>query len=223
MIYELFTFGGVFFWVLVAVFFIAVLSQVVYEKFSIAFFTVLGFFAILFAFSGVKWSFFTENKQVLIYGGIAYLLGALITSFLKWYFYVRDARDSFDEIKENFLERNGQKGEKSIPDNLKNEWIRHLRSKYPHKNHFEQDDFKPTPVRIAEIIPSAKDNKARIIGWMGYWPFVAFWSLMDDVFRRIWETMYRLVSSSYQYVSNFVFRGVAEDLSFDSTDSNSKK
>lgn len=218
MIYDLFVVGGVFFWILVGVAFVAMLTGVVREAFGLTFVAGLAFCIIVFGFSDLKWSWVVEHQNQFYYYGILYLVGAVVTSFCKWYFFLRDAKDRYDDCKAKFLASVNKAGETTIPESLKRSWIRYLTDHYDTKyNRYGQT------ATVASIIPSARDNKARIIGWMGYWPLVAFWSLMDDVLRRIWETMYRLVSRFYQGIASFVFNDIRDEMTITPSSTSDKE
>lgn len=205
MLYELVALGSIFCWILVGLFIILVTAAAVNEKYGLGFICVLAFGAFMALFSNFKFSWFSENRELLYWGVGIYLVGALVTSVYKWYFYVRDARDLYDSRKAKFLERNGVNPTGAIPDNLKNEWFNSIRDQYLRNYSYGQN------VTINDVIPSVRNNKERLIGWMAYWPFVIFWSLFDDIFRRVWETLYRLCSRGYQTLANITFRGVDKD------------
>lgn len=44
--------------------------------------------------------------------------------------------------------------------------------------------------------------KARITGWMTYWPWVALWTLIDDPIRRIFQRIYTAIAGQLQGMAN---------------------
>lgn len=205
MLYELVALGSIVCWILLGLFFILVTAAAVNEKYGLGFICVLVFGAFMALFSNFKFSWFSENRELLYWAIAIYLAGALVASVYKWYFYIRDARDLYDSRKAKFLEEKGL-ATGPIPDNLKKEWLSSIGA------HYGLGRYSERVVTINDVIPSARNNKERLIGWMAYWPFVVFWSLFDDILRRVWETMYRLGSRGYQSVANITFRGVDADL-----------
>lgn len=205
MIFELVTLGSIVCWILLAVFFVLVTAAAVNEKYGLGFICLLVFGAFMALFSNFKFSWFSENRELLSWAVSIYLAGALVTSVYKWYFFVRDARDEYDNRKARFLEEKGLAATAPIPDNFKNEWLSHIGA------HYGLSRYSERAITINDVIPSARNNKERLMGWMAYWPFVVFWSLFDDILRRVWETMYRLGSRGYQSVANITFRGVDAD------------
>lgn len=214
MIYEFLILGGIWFWMVIGVAAILLMIEIVHEKFVAAFFTLLGFAALLSCFTKIQWSWFAENQMLLIYLGIGYLAGAVITSFVKWHFFSRDARDRYDEIKATFLRERKLADDGPIPDEHKNAWLRVLDNRYNNGSAYYRDENDPLKnvITLAQIVPQARHNKARITGWMAWWPFVAVWSILDDFFRRVWEVLYRWCQKIFQMISNFNFRGVDQDL-----------
>jgi hypothetical protein len=204
MLYELITLGSLTFWILLAIFGIIMVATVACEKFIGTFLTFVAFCAIFFTLTSFKWTWVVENRDQLWILAASYVVGAVVTSFMKWYFHVRDARDKYNGIKEGFLSSRGlPKGTAAIPDELQADWGDYLASRYSHLSEAAVAD---------DIIPYARDNKSLIVGWMTWWPFVVFWSLFDDFFRRVWELLYRLGSKLYQGITTVVFRGVEDEI-----------
>jgi len=56
----------------------------------------------------------------------------------------------------------------------------------------------------------AKNNKGRIMGWIGHWPFSMIGSLFGDVLKRIVENIFNVLKSLYDRIGNHVFSGFEE-------------
>lgn len=54
-------------------------------------------------------------------------------------------------------------------------------------------------------IPSAKNNKARIMTWMMYWPFSGLWTLINDPVRRAFHYTYNRVEKFFESISARMF------------------
>jgi len=50
--------------------------------------------------------------------------------------------------------------------------------------------------------------KARIMGWMIYWPLSLAWTLLNDPVRRLFEAIYNGIAKSLQEISNQAFRDI---------------
>jgi hypothetical protein len=208
MLYELITIGSVFFWILCGLFSVVLLAEIVYEKFAAALATLLVFCVIFFGFTNLSWAYISEHQDRIWMGFGLYFVGALVTSLVKWYFFVSDARDRYEEVKSEFLRAAGHEGEKTIPQDLQVEWNKRLCTVYEGSHKWSCDAV----IQISTIIPSAKENKERILGWMAYWPFVVFWSIFHDFLRRVWELIYKFSSKIFQCISLILFRGVADEI-----------
>jgi hypothetical protein len=57
-------------------------------------------------------------------------------------------------------------------------------------------------------IPTAKDNKGRIISWMTYWPMSIVWTIFNDPIKRMCKYFYQIFESWYQGISNKVFADI---------------
>jgi hypothetical protein len=56
--------------------------------------------------------------------------------------------------------------------------------------------------------PKAKENSNRIITWMSYWPLSAFWTLIDEPFKRFSKFLYRKTSKIFDTMSDKMFANV---------------
>ena len=50
--------------------------------------------------------------------------------------------------------------------------------------------------------------KARIMGWMIYWPLSLAWTLLNDPIRRLYEAIYNSIAKSLQEISNKAFKDI---------------
>lgn len=56
-----------------------------------------------------------------------------------------------------------------------------------------------------ELPLQVSKSKARIMGWMAYWPFSAFHFLLWDSLKRAYEWAYRTVATSFQRFSDSAY------------------
>lgn len=54
--------------------------------------------------------------------------------------------------------------------------------------------------------PTAAAYKGDIMGWMAFWPWSALWSLINDPIRRLFNTLFNLLSETYDAISRWRFR-----------------
>lgn len=63
---------------------------------------------------------------------------------------------------------------------------------------------------IDSYTPHARDNKARIISWMTYWPFSGLWMLINDPIRKAFQHIYRSIEGYFEAISVKIFAGLKE-------------
>lgn len=56
--------------------------------------------------------------------------------------------------------------------------------------------------------PLASVNKARITGWMTFWPWSLVWFIINDPVRRAFNAIYDRLQGIYQRISDSAFAGV---------------
>jgi hypothetical protein len=72
-----------------------------------------------------------------------------------------------------------------------------------------RDRYKAANARMdSRDIPSASNHKARIIGWMTYWPWNATWFVLNDPIRRAWNAIYSRAVAKLEAVTAHVFKNV---------------
>lgn len=54
--------------------------------------------------------------------------------------------------------------------------------------------------------PKAKDEKARILGWMFYWPFSGLWTLINNPVKRAFKAMFNYLEETYDRMSARIFK-----------------
>lgn len=55
--------------------------------------------------------------------------------------------------------------------------------------------------------PNAQDNKARITGWMVFWPWSSLWFLINDPIRRAFSSLFDYLQGIFQRISDKAFEG----------------
>lgn len=53
--------------------------------------------------------------------------------------------------------------------------------------------------------PQAKDNKNRIVTWMSYWPFSAFWTLINEPVKKVFRFIYTSFEKMYVAMADKIF------------------
>jgi hypothetical protein len=131
-----------------------------------------------------------------------FLLGAG-WSLVKWFFYLHKQRIKYEEYKAKFLEEN--KAKELTPELAAklSDTIAGSPRRYAPYN--DSEGVTATP-------PSARAHKGDLTRWATYWPFSIVGTLLNDVVRKAWTYIYELLQSTYQRMSNYVFRGALSDM-----------
>lgn len=182
-------FTGAWFWILTVVVFIVLVWEVACDKSVKAAFTIALYLLAIHLFGDASLFSAIKTHPEYIYIGIPlfFMVGAL-WSLVKWWFFVKRSALEYREYRMSWLIMNGISDatlDTPVPERLKNRNFRFLKK------------------------PLARGNKGRIITWMVYWPFSMFWTILDEPWRLIYESMARL----FQQISDRVWSGLEEDSS----------
>jgi hypothetical protein len=210
------------------------------EKGAVATFALLlgvGIVQLFSDFDLVGWMW--ENPLSMGVGFISYFVVGAFWGTIKFRFFVCDKREQYDEAKEAWLEPDNLRnhaqqlqvrvdrdvsddrqaqlqrwadalenaavmGGRELTDALKPAWTDYLAHT---KQKFQQDETNMMPVEI----PHPKDHKARIMRWMGHWPWSMLWTLINDPFRRICKMLYKRMTVILVDIAQEAFAGVEDD------------
>lgn len=116
---------------------------------------------------------------------LGYLIAGVLWSFVKWYSYLRNWSDKYKREKAEYFAR----PKNDSPDG-RDYWNRLHRG----------------------TLPTAKENKSRIIAWMSYWPWSLIWTFINDPIKRAFRALYRELQQTYQRIADKVLADVKTDL-----------
>jgi len=133
-----------------------------------------------------------------------FLAGGVVTSLIKWYLYSLKAAHLYDDFKEDFLKENNVK-------EFTGEWAAKLQDALADGKTKKYDDWG-NRIHIQAEPLSFKENKARLIRWATYWPFVIVGTVLNDFVRKIWIRLVESLRSTYQNISNHAFRRATADM-----------
>ncbi len=185
-------FGSVGFWILAGFVCLLLIAAVEWEKPGWATIS-LGVTAALLAYFGDVnvFAFVRHHPFSALALVVGYFVLGTLWSFGKWWFYLRNAREEYDEMKKRFLSSHGVVGTQ-IPDRCLQEW----QKIYPLQR---------------SVTPKARDNKGRIMTWMVYWPWSFVWTIVNDPVKRMFKSIFRQFQTVYQGIANKVFAGTEAD------------
>ena len=190
---TLFAFGEFWFWVLTIAVFLGVMALVHFEKYTFAFVAVLATIALLY-FTGnsgvLPW--IRDNPGLVIGGVGGYIVAGTVWSFFKWFLFVVDRKEKLLDYKDQWEKKNPNGDFKlHFNDADSREYSRE------HERYF----------MIKEVygMPRARDNKSRILAWMGWWPWSLLNALLVDFFRRVFHHIFNIFRSWYEGIANKVY------------------
>lgn len=210
-----FVFGSLWFWMA----FVALVVLICWlQEEDAPFIAGLGVvvFTFLLHISGLidlkSWTILTFLANTLVF--IAF---GVMWSFAKWWFFILRRRDLLTSIRKSFVERLDMKPDRipaSIAEPMPTEHKETFRNyldaqgywRTEHYSHCKQD------VQTVSLIPSATEYKAKIVGWMVFWPWSAMWTLLNDPLRRIFNHIFKVLKSTYQKISEKVFGNISDDM-----------
>lgn len=129
-----------------------------------------------------------------------YVIIGMGWSFLKWFSALRVFRDQFREAKLAFFKANGLEGlaeTAPIPEDKTEDFKKYMDENYRYRYQ-----------RIASLSslerPKATKNKARITGWMCFWPFSFIGTVLNDPVRRLFNFLFNYFKALYQQLADYV-------------------
>ena len=129
---------------------------------------------------------------------LSYFAIGVVWSIVKWYFFVHNKMVKYNTFKADFLK--DQKADAMTPE-LAAKFMDHLSNRYDARND-----------GITGAAPLASEHKASLTRWGTYWPFSIIGTLLNDVVRRTWEYIYEMLQTTYQRMSEAIFKSATADV-----------
>lgn len=179
------------FWVMAALFIVAITFCVETESPLWATGILIAFLLGLQAFSDVNVIGWIGSNLVTFATLIAgYLVTGVLWSGGKLWFYTRNWADRAEEIRANWLKKNGH--EDLSDPKVKEEFFR---ENYQLKNH-----------------PTVFNSKRRVLLWMAYWPVSAVWTLINDPVKWFFRFAYARLLIVYHAIIKSALGNFKSDL-----------
>lgn len=129
---------------------------------------------------------------------LSYFAIGIVWSIVKWYFFVHNKMVKYNNFKAKFLADN--KAE-SLTGELAVKFMNWLANNY-----------EARAEGIDGTAPTASEHKAALTRWGTYWPFSIVGTLLNDVVRRTWEYIYEMLQTTYQRMSEAIFKSATADV-----------
>jgi hypothetical protein len=194
---------GLEFWAITLVAFI-ILMALVENKYTVPSLLVVSLYVILtnFCFNH-GWTpvnivgYVKTHPSDIAVGAIVYFLIGTIWSFIKWWSFVKHERRRYDEVFNSFIEDHADL--KDVPQSKWSEDAkRQLASAIASKSSYDNQ------IRVR---PQVENFKEEILLWIGFWPFSAAWTIIDDPIRRICTGIYNVIGKRLQAISDSAWKG----------------
>jgi hypothetical protein len=192
---EVFTVGSPWFWLLLAGEAATLIALIEWGKGWLATLSLVSTLALLqFLGDANVLAFVNHHPLLLGFGVVGYFAVGTVWSVMRWWLFVHDQRNRYDEARLEFCQEHNLDG--TIPEHLHQEWQEQLINRK----------------RRIEIRPKAIKHKSRILMWMAYWPGSMFWTILNDPVRKACRFIYRHIHDYLQEISDNAFKGIEADL-----------
>ena len=198
--HEIFIVGSLWFWVLIAAEILVVLILLEWDRGTVATLTFVATLLLLQFLGDVNiFGYVVENPTTVIVGAVAYFALGTGWAIARWWFYVREQRAWYDELRSAFLRFHHLEADSAMPEELQQQWQNCVGlAKRGH--------------RQLSVRPLAARHKSDILRWMSYWPWSCFWTVLKDPVRETFLAIYQQIAEYLQQISDRAFKGVEADL-----------
>lgn len=200
---ELFVVGGLMFWIAMLAWIVVVWAFTENEHGFCGLISTVVYGCVLqFVFKVDVLHWLLSHPIPLIGFGVFYFFLGALWSFWRWYLFAKDSLEPYIRMKTDWLISKGESTFDSIPEHLKEEWVKYIEGDYGERR------------RLCQT-PLVRDNKAKIMRWIGYWPLNAISWAFNDMIRRFVKMIYNYIHDWLQSIANRVFSVVKKDLPTD--------
>jgi len=206
---ALFIVTGAWVWFWAAVCFVLVLGFSENDKNFWAFVSVGAFLALMH--HSEVFSIFADPLTVAMWAG-AYFFAGAGWSIVKWFLFTNKEGEKFGALKLQYLAKVNKANnldtqlevdiKTKIPDELIVNFNKFLLEKYYRYRHQNPDYDERT---LEGVIPSAMQNKEKIVTWILWWPTSAFWTILNDPLVRLANWIYSKFQGLYKKIAYRAF------------------
>ena len=142
------------------------------------------------------WSTIVTHPDTILYAVAGYLGIGTIWAVIRWYFYVKNEREKYDEFKKNWLKSQYLEPNAILEGETLKGFLRALDNEVCYHD--------------LDIHPQVGKNKESIQIWIIHWPWSFCWTLIDDPIRKTVKAIYNGISNRLQAVSDKIWSGTPE-------------
>lgn len=184
---------------------------------------------LLFKFNITDFKSIINNPLPILKWVIIYLIVGMAWSFLKWYLYLRNTLEEFNNTKEQIASSIKQTSNEKYDKEI---FKRKLFSVFQYEKNgikieqsaiietinvvlSEGKETKSVPLDIHEykiINPQITKCKALVVSWIMHWPASLVWTLINDPIKKIINYIFKFIKSTFQKISDKMFKSVKSEL-----------
>jgi hypothetical protein len=219
-------FGAFWFWVLVAEF-VVLVALTENERPFISIGVVIVGLVLLHYLGGVSvFSWCIANPWLLVAYIVGYSAVGVAWSIAKWWMFVRERRNRYIAKKAEWIgglnstiQRLRQDKGGPIKDMEDRQRQADILEKVLNIGRLTKDampywqDYARGAYSIHK--PEAGNYVDRIINWMMFWPFSAFWFLLDRPIRRLFTRLYDSISWLLRKIADTAYNGIDDEINKD--------
>jgi hypothetical protein len=212
---SLFLLGSLWFWIMLVVVSIIIISFDYFDRSGRAFTTMFLFLLAVTYFNEPVRDYVLHHPLSILLGILAYIAIGAVWMFIRWPLFLLDVR----EAKKEQEIKNEEDWAKELARDEADRVRRATALPVPGRAlRYDVDDEQAraglsprAKQRITSLtvrgrtIPfpvKMRDHKARVIGWMTYWPWSALWTGLDLVFHRVFQHIYTLFAGRLQAMAD---------------------
>ncbi len=201
---ELFIVGGLAFWIALLAWLVIVWALTENEHGFLGLLSTVAYGCLLqFGFKVDVFGWLLSHPIPLLILAALYFFIGVPWACWRWYLLVKDALEPYIKMKTEWLISKGESTFDAIPEGLKEDWVKYV------ENDWQRKALCKTPL--------VRDNKSKIMRWIGYWPLSAITWAFNDMIRRFVKMIYNYIHDWLQSIANRVFAVVRKDLPPDFT------
>ena len=195
-----FVFGTLWFWVVSVAFFGL---MIYWTEDDSNFFAGIGLTAFVWTMASVNGFSLLASPWLWAKWVAVYFVVGTVWSFIKWFSYLHRAKDVLRGHKEKFVKKTQVVLRK---DGTFEDHDFAGFADYLNDNHYLSGFSRSNVETRADVIPSMGDNFSDLVRWIVWWPFSAFWTILNDPIRRAAEFIVRRFRGIYEGLANSVFK-----------------
>ena len=128
-----------------------------------------------------------HNPGMTVLAILGYFAAGTVWAVGKWYLYVKDRRVKYEEAKSTWS------ASSSLSARPNPTW----------ETSYERAKFLNSKKGLAPLV---RDNKSRVLTWMGYWPWSMVWTVINDPVKKAFKAIYNRIHNNLQAISNNAFK-----------------